>query len=123
MLQVESVEGIFVCLLLGNKIGIFVGENYEIYGYDEVIVFIDQNGNVIKFVDIIVDSIIEVQCEIFFVDKKMVVICVKFGIVNKSDSGVIVEVSIIGKMIKFINVVGIIEQFMYGDNLIICYQD
>ena len=47
----------------------------------------------------------------------------KSGIVNKSDSGVIAEVSTTGKTIKFTNAAGTTEQFTYGDNLIIRYQD
>ncbi|MCG7385921.1 S-layer homology domain-containing protein [Paenibacillus sp. ACRRY] len=121
--QVESVEGTFARSLSGNKIGIFVGENYETYGYDEATAFIDQNGNTIKLADITADSIIEVQRETFSADKKTVAIRVKSGIVNKSDSGVIAEVSTTGKTIKFTNAAGTTEQFTYGDNLIIRYQD
>ncbi|MGF9699216.1 S-layer homology domain-containing protein [Paenibacillus sp. MABNR03] len=121
--QVESVEGTFARSLSGNKIGIFVGENYETYGYDEATAFIDQNGNAIKLSDITADSIIEVQRETFSPDKKTVAIRVKSGIVNKSDSGVIAEVSTTGKTIKFTNAAGTTEQFVYGDNLIIRYQD
>ncbi|WP_153979143.1 S-layer homology domain-containing protein [Paenibacillus xylanilyticus] len=121
--QVESVEGTFARSLSGNKIGIFVGENYETYGYDEATAFIDQNGNAIKLADITADSIIEVQRETFSADKKTVAIRVKSGIVNKSDSGVIAEVSTTGKTIKFTNAAGTTEQFTYGDNLIIRYQD
>ncbi|MFK0523117.1 S-layer homology domain-containing protein [Paenibacillus illinoisensis] len=121
--QVESVEGTFARSLSGNKIGIFVGENYETYGYDEATAFIDQNGNAIKLTDITADSIIEVQRETFSADKKTVAIRVKSGIVNKSDSGVIAEVSTTGKTIKFTNAAGTTEQFTYGDNLIIRYQD
>ncbi|MFS0871222.1 S-layer homology domain-containing protein [Paenibacillus xylanilyticus] len=121
--QVESVEGTFARSLSGNKIGIFVGENYETYGYDEATAFIDQNGNAIKLSDITADSLIEVQRETFSADKKTVAIRVKSGIVNKSDSGVIAEVSTTGKTIKFTNAAGTTEQFAYSDNLIIRYQD
>ncbi|WP_339166276.1 S-layer homology domain-containing protein [Paenibacillus sp. FSL R5-0341] len=121
--QVESVEGTFARSLSGNKIGIFVGENYETYSYDEATAFIDQNGNAIKLSDITADSIIEVQRETFSADKKTVVIRVKSGIVNKSDNGVIAEVSTSGKTIKLVNAAGATEQFAYNDNLIITYQN
>lgn len=121
--QVESVEGSFARSLSGNKIGIFVGENYETYSYDEATAFIDQNGNAIKLSDITADSIIEVQRETFSADKKTVAIRVKSGIVNKSDNGVIAEVSTSGKTIKLVNAAGATEQFAYNDNLLITYQN
>ncbi|WP_405152989.1 S-layer homology domain-containing protein [Paenibacillus sp. FSL K6-0108] len=121
--QVESVEGTFARSLSGNKIGLFVGENYETYGYDEATAFIDQNGNAIKLSDITADSTIEVQRETFSADKKTVVIRVKSGIVNKSDSGVVAEVTTAAKTIKLTNAAGTTEQYTYNDNLMIRYQD
>ncbi|MDN4601881.1 S-layer homology domain-containing protein [Paenibacillus sp. F6_3S_P_1C] len=121
--QVESVEGTFARSLSGNKIGLFVGENYETYGYDEATAFIDQNGNTIKLSDITTDSTIEVQRETFSADKKTVVIRVKSGIVNKSDSGVVAEITTSAKTIKLTNAAGTTEQYTYNDNLIIRYQD
>lgn len=121
--QVESIEGTFARSLSGNKIGLFVGENYETYSYDENTAFIDQNGNAIKLSDITVDSIIEVQRETFSADKKTVAIRVKSGIVNKSDNGVIAEVQTSGKTIKLVNAAGATEQYTYNDNLIIRYQN
>ncbi|WP_434750611.1 S-layer homology domain-containing protein [Paenibacillus amylolyticus] len=121
--QVESVEGTFARSLSGNKIGLFVGENYETYAYDENTAFIDQNGKAIKLSDITVDSTIEVQRETFSADKKTVVIRVKSGIVNKSDSGVVAEVGTSGKTIKLVNTAGATEQYTYTDNLIIRYQN
>jgi len=121
--QMESVEGTFARALSGNKIGLFVGENYETYTYDENTAFMDQNGKAIKLSDITVDSIIEVQRETFSADKKTVVIRVKSGIVNKSDSGVVAEVVTSGKTIKLVNAAGATEQYTYTDNLIIRYQN
>lgn len=121
--QMESVEGTFARALSGNKIGLFVGENYETYTYDENTAFMDQNGKAIKLSEITVDSIIEVQRETFSADKKTVVIRVKSGIVNKSDSGVVAEVVTSGKTIKLVNAAGATEQYTYPDNLIILYQN
>lgn len=121
--QVESVEGTFARSLSGNKIGLFVGENYETYSYDENTAFIDQNGKAIKLSDITADSTIEVQRETFSADKKTVLVQVKSGIVNKSDSGVISEVAASSKTIKLVNAAGAAEQYTYNDNLIIRYQN
>ncbi|MEN1987237.1 S-layer homology domain-containing protein [Paenibacillus hubeiensis] len=121
--QVESVEGTFARALSGNKVGIFVGENYETYAYDESTAFIDQNGNAIKVSDITADSTVEIQRETFSADKKTVVIRVKSGIVNKSDSGTVTEVNPSGKTIKITNAAGQSEQYTYNDNLIIRYRD
>ncbi|WP_145047422.1 S-layer homology domain-containing protein [Paenibacillus xylanexedens] len=121
--QVESVEGTFARSLSGNKIGVFVGENYETFGYDDSTAFIDQNGSAIKLSDITADSTIEVQRETFSADKKTVVIRVKSGIVNKSDTGVIAEVVTSGKTIKLVTTAGTTEQYAYSDSLMIRYQD
>ncbi|MBR2563295.1 MAG: S-layer homology domain-containing protein, partial [Paenibacillus sp.] len=121
--QVESVEGTFARSLSGNKIGLFVGENYETYSYDENTAFTDQSGQAIQLSDITANSTIEVQRETFSADKKTVMIRVKSGIVNKSDSGVVQEVNTSSKTIKLVNAHGAAEQYTYSDNLIVRYQN
>ncbi|CAI6058229.1 hypothetical protein PAECIP112173_01678 [Paenibacillus sp. JJ-100] len=121
--QVESIEGTFARSLSGNKIGLFVGENYETYSYDENTAFTDQNGQAIQLSDITANSTIEVQRETFSADKKTVMIRVKSGIVNKSDSGVVQEVNTSGKTIKLVNATGAAEQYTYSDSLIVRYQN
>ena len=54
---------------------------------------------------------------------KTVVIQVKSGIVNKTDSGVVADVVTSGKTIKLVNAAGATEQYTYTDNLIILYQN
>jgi hypothetical protein len=121
--QLESVETTFERLFPDNKFGASTSTAFETYIYDANTIFLDESGNKIDPKAITAGSIIIIKRENITANKRLVVVQVKTGIINKSASGKLESIDINSKTIGIKNTAGSIESYKWDDLSVISYKD
>lgn len=123
--QVETITGKVKYVLPGENT-IFVnfnsGEDTRIK-YEDNTSFKDASGNVIAAKDLKVDSEIEIMKETFSQERKVLVIKVKSGPVNKTATGTIASIDTTARNLEIQAENGAKETFRVADDAIVRYGD
>ncbi|NMM54201.1 S-layer homology domain-containing protein [Paenibacillus aquistagni] len=123
--QVETITGKVKYVLPGENT-IFVnfnsGEDTRIK-YEDNTSFKDASGNVIAAKDLKVDSEIEIMKETFSQERKVLVVKVKSGPVNKTATGTIASIDTTARNLEIQAENGAKETFRVADDVIVRYGD